>query len=51
MNFDDPYDCAVMIDCGFKLQYPKEEWKKALGDFTRQQKADVESDKIRRNIL
>ena len=39
-SFNDPYDSAIMIDCGFKLQYPKEQRKQAMEDYMRQQEED-----------
>lgn len=39
-GFNDPYDSAIIVDCGFKLQYPKEQRKQAMEDYFRQQEAD-----------
>lgn len=45
--FNDPYDSAIMVDCGFKLQYPKEQRKQAMEDFLRQQETNKKAEELR----
>jgi len=45
--FNDPYDSAIMVDCGFKLQYPKEQRKQAIEDFLRQQEENRKAKELR----
>lgn len=45
-GFNDPYDSAIIVDCGFKLQYPKEQRKQAIEDYFRQQEADKKAKEL-----
>lgn len=47
LSFNDPYDSAIMVDCGFKLQYPKEQRKQAIEDYLRQQEENKKAKELR----
>ena len=49
--FNDPYDSAIMVDCGLKSSYSKDETNKALEDITRQQERDREAEALRNTIF
>ena len=48
--FNDPYDSAIMVDCGLKSSYSKDETNKALEDITRQQERDREAEALRNTV-
>lgn len=50
-NLNDPYDCTIMVDCGMKAEYPKEESEKALEDYLRQQKKNMDMAAIRSKLF
>lgn len=39
-SFNDPYDSAIMIDCGLQLQYSKDQRQQVMEDFLRQEVMD-----------
>lgn len=51
LGFNDPYDSAIMVDCGFKLQYPKEQRKQAMEDYLRQQKEDKKAKELQSSLF
>lgn len=51
LGFNDPYDSAIMVDCGFKLQYPIEQKEQAWEDFLRQQKENRKAKELQSCIF
>lgn len=50
-SFNDPYDSAIIVDCGYKSHYAIEERAQAVEDYWRQHEADKHSAYLRNALF
>lgn len=50
-RFNDPYDSALVVDCGLRLNYPEDQRQQAIEDYLRQQEANKATEELQNSMF